>query len=185
MAPAPPPSALWEGCSQTQLIAKGSSGLGLLRAALGAAGPGKSLQLCALPNLTTKDFLQFSSFNGPPCQPLIPPSFKSDLNALITIYCRTLSRSRAVRVQLRLFISPSQQTLSCSIHHRESPAGRCICPGSQDVLGLSGTVLGGRGTCDVGAGWVQSAAVAPSPSITWQWHHTDVSPNSRRQSPRW
>lgn len=90
----------------------------------------------ALQNLTTKDFLQFLSFNGPLCKPLIPSSLKSDLNALITIYRCTLSETQAVRVLLLLFISPSQQALSCSIHHGEAPVGRYICPSSRKVLCL-------------------------------------------------
>lgn len=90
----------------------------------------------ALRNLTTKDSLQFLSFNGPLCKPLIPSSLKSDLNALVTIYRRTFSGSRAGRVLLLLFISPSQQALSCPIHHGEAPVGRYICPGSGEVLRL-------------------------------------------------
>lgn len=91
---------------------------------------------CTLQNLTTKDFLQFLSFNGPLCKLLIQSSLKSDLNALITIYRCTLSETRAVRVLLLLFMSPSQRALSCSIHHRAAPAGRSICPTSRKVLCL-------------------------------------------------
>lgn len=126
----------------------------------------------ALQNLTTKEFLQFLSFNGPLCKPLIPSSLKSALNALITIYRRTLSEARAVRVLLLLFISPSQQALSCSIHHGAEPcrtvrvsllkesALSAGAPGlaAEECRTLASGNFGARGSPRP-----HTAAVAPSP----------------------
>lgn len=59
--------------------------------------------------------------NGPLCKPLIAASLRSGLSALLPRSRCTLSGSRAVKVLLLLFISPSQQALSCSIHHGKPP----------------------------------------------------------------